>query len=69
MKKVTENGYSQYLRSRPNASADSNRRVKDLPFSICWVHSIFQSSEANLENDKELFLNKMRNYRPQGVSI
>lgn len=69
MKKVAENGYMQYLRSRPNASADSNRRIKNLPFSTCWVHSIFHDENSSLENEKELFLNNMRNYRPHGVSI
>lgn len=68
MKKVTENAYMQYIRSRPGASSDSNRRIKNLPFATCSIHSIFKSKHAkNSELLKENMLDQMKNYRPHGV--
>ncbi|XP_056633508.1 ATP-dependent RNA helicase DDX54 [Diorhabda sublineata] len=67
VRKVSENGYQQYIRTRPNASSDSNRRVKELPLSSCWVHPIFKKIEENNEQEIENILDKMKNYRPQGT--
>ncbi|RZB58826.1 ATP-dependent RNA helicase DDX54 [Asbolus verrucosus] len=47
MRKVTENAYQQYSRSRPAASSDSNRRVKELPFNSCS-----KEKETKLLNDR-----------------
>lgn len=66
---MAENGYQQYIRSRPAASADSNRRVKELPLSTCAVHSIFSKLGEIAEDERENLLDKMKNYRPQGVSV
>ncbi|CAH1278786.1 unnamed protein product [Diabrotica balteata] len=66
-KKVSENGYQQYIRSRPNASADSNRRIKELPLSSCWVHPIFKNVDEVDENERENLLDKMKQYRPHGT--
>lgn len=69
MKKVTENAYQQYLRSRPAASSDSNKRIKELPLNSVGVHSIFRQSDGNdEENDRENIIDRMKVYRPQGVS-
>ncbi|KAJ8957599.1 hypothetical protein NQ314_006525 [Rhamnusium bicolor] len=66
-RKVSENGYEQYLRSRPAASLDSNRRVKELPLSTCSIHSIFRKLGEDDEDERESLLDKMKNYRPQGT--
>lgn len=68
LKKVASNGYEQYIRSRPNASADSNRRIKELPLSSCWVHPVFQHISEEIEEERENLLDKMKTYRPHGVS-
>lgn len=68
MRQVAENAYKQYVRSRPLASTDSNRRIKELPFNNCGVHPVFKAKGAVLEEEKETFLGRMKNYRPQGVS-
>lgn len=66
LRKVTENAYQQYIRSRPVASTESNKRVKDLPFATCPIHPIFKDYDDVSENERENILNKMRSYRPQG---
>lgn len=68
MHQVTENAYQQYVRSRPAASSDSNRRVKELNLSSCSVLGMFSSSEEDVENERGSLLDRMKNYRPQGVS-
>lgn len=68
MRTVTENAYKQYVRSRPAASSDSNRRIKELPFLTCGIHPIFRENEEYVEEERENLLDKMKNYRPQGVS-
>lgn len=67
LKEVSEKGYQQYCRSRPAASTDSNKRIKDMPFSSCGVHPIFKQTVKVLENEKENILDKMRQYRPAGT--
>lgn len=68
MKQVTENGYMKYIKSRPAASSDSNRRIKDLPFGSCAIHPIFKEVAEKSEVARENLLDQMKNYRPQGVS-
>ena len=67
MKKVTENAYKQYIRSRPAASSDSNRRVKEMPFDKCGTHPIFKERDDYVEEERENLLDQMKSYRPQGV--
>jgi ATP-dependent RNA helicase DDX54/DBP10 len=67
MRTVTENAYKQYVRSRPAASSDSNRRIKELPFLTCGIHPIFRENEEYVEEERENLLDKMKNYRPQGT--
>nr|XP_022919550.1 ATP-dependent RNA helicase DDX54 [Onthophagus taurus] len=67
MREVSEKGYKQYLRSRPAASVDSNKRIKELPFGNCGIHTIFQTEDALSEIKKENILERMKNYRPSGT--
>lgn len=67
MVKVCGNAYMQYLRSRPAASSDSNRRVKNLPFASVGLHPLFKSINEVVEK-RENILDQMKNYRPPGVS-
>lgn len=69
MRKVTENAYKQYIRSRPLASPDSNRRVKELSFNNCGIHPIFKTNTDDLIVQKEDLLTRMKSYRPHGVII
>lgn len=65
MKKVCENGYQQYIRSRPPASMDSNNRVKELNISNAGILPLFHNKEDAAED----ILSSMKNYRPPGVNI
>lgn len=65
---MSEKGYQQYCRSRPAASTDSNKRIKEMGFANCGVHPIFRNNSKDIESQKENMLDKMRQYRPHGVS-
>ncbi|GJQ84455.1 hypothetical protein Trydic_g15666 [Trypoxylus dichotomus] len=67
LKDVSEKGYQQYCRSRPAASTDSNKRVKDMPFLSSGVHPLFKESIQEMDKKKENILEKMRQYRPHGT--
>ena len=41
MKRVTQNAYKQYLKSRPVASSESNKRTKDLALKEIGYHPLF----------------------------
>lgn len=69
-RKVAENAYMQYIRSRPAASSDSNRRIKEMPFGACAVHPIFGNvteEDQMAEIDRESIIDQMKEYRPQGT--
>nr|CAI5860206.1 unnamed protein product [Callosobruchus analis] len=67
LRKGSENGYLQYLKSRPGASSDSNRRIKEMPFSSCSVHPVLKSLGEKAEEIREDILDRMKNYRPHGT--
>lgn len=67
MKKVCNNGYKSYIRSRPGASKDSVRRAKSINVDQLQVHPIF-SEKYGSETDRLKFINKMKDYKPQTVS-
>ncbi|KAK9693141.1 Helicase conserved C-terminal domain [Popillia japonica] len=67
LKDVSEKGYQQYCRSRPAASTDSNKRVKDMGFSSCGVHPLLRNNSKDIECQKENMLDQMRQYRPHGT--
>lgn len=65
MQKVCNNAYQQYVRSRSSASTESIKRVKELRINEAGVlpqYSDISSTSADL-------ILKMKNYRPQGVSM
>ena len=70
MKKVSANGYTQYLKSRPGASSESVRRSRKMKTSALGAHPLLVSSERN-ESDlqRSSFLEQMKNFRPQNVSL
>lgn len=69
MKKVCNNAYEQYCRSRPAASVDSSKRVKTLPLNSAGIHPLFRSAMNEVTDmSREILLDKMKGYRPQGVS-
>lgn len=64
---MSENAYKQYLKSRPGASVESVRRVKELPIATLGSHPLF-TSVVKPQIDRSAFLAQIKNYKPQGVS-
>ncbi|KYQ54001.1 ATP-dependent RNA helicase DDX54 [Trachymyrmex zeteki] len=64
MRKVCNNAYQQYIRSRPSASTESVKRIKELRINEAGI--LPQYSDAFYINTADL-ISKMKNYRPQGT--
>lgn len=61
---MSNNAYQQYLRSRPGASTDSVKRVKELQIGSAGVIPEY----CDVTPAAADILARMKNYRPQGVS-
>ncbi|KAJ8674285.1 hypothetical protein QAD02_005547 [Eretmocerus hayati] len=63
MQNVCNNAYQQYTRSRPAASLESNKRVKELDISNAGILPEFR----NYLSPSAEMISKMKNYRPRGT--
>lgn len=63
---VCVNAYKKYLKSRPGASIESVKRVKELSLPSVGIHPLF-SNLHKAEENRSAFLAAMRQYRPQGT--
>ncbi|XP_011866116.1 PREDICTED: ATP-dependent RNA helicase DDX54 [Vollenhovia emeryi] len=63
MRKVCNNAYQQYIRSRPGASAESVKRIKEL----CINEAGILPQYADVSHTAADIISKMKNYRPQGT--
>ncbi|XP_076234983.1 ATP-dependent RNA helicase DDX54 [Calliopsis andreniformis] len=63
MEKVCDNAYKQYIRSRPAASSESIKRVKEMHISEAGIIPEYCDISPNTTN----LLSKILNYRPQGT--
>lgn len=78
--RTSTNAYKKYLSTRPAASVDSNKQVKNIRFFALLSLEDFQEITGNVkgnpfEEDKEKkvdlkgeLIAKMKRYRPTGVS-
>lgn len=64
MQNVCNNAYEKYLKSRPPASSESNKRIKEINISNAGILPEFRNSNSQAED----LLSKMKNYRPRGVN-
>lgn len=64
--RVSNNAYKNYLRSRPGASYESVKRVKEINWNTIGVHPLFASLNDS-EASKFSFLTEMKKYRPPGT--
>ncbi|KAK7603245.1 hypothetical protein V9T40_003244 [Parthenolecanium corni] len=64
MKKVCNNGYKNYIKSRPGASKDSVRRAKNIDVEKMRIHPLF-AKICHSESKKFEFINKVKNYKPK----
>ncbi|KAK0077674.1 hypothetical protein PV325_003593 [Microctonus aethiopoides] len=63
MKNVCNNAYQQYIRSRPGASIESVRRMKELNISNAGIAAEF----VDIAPKPADLLTQMKNYRPPGT--
>lgn len=61
--KTCNNAYKKYIKSRPGASVESVRKVKDLELAIMQAHPLFRNI-GHAELEKFSLLTKMSEYRP-----
>ncbi|XP_012064452.1 PREDICTED: ATP-dependent RNA helicase DDX54 [Atta cephalotes] len=64
MRKVCNNAYQQYVRSRPNASAESVKRIKELRINEAGI--LPQYTDASHIDTADI-ISRMKKYRPQGT--
>ncbi|XP_076619008.1 ATP-dependent RNA helicase DDX54 [Colletes latitarsis] len=63
MEQVCDNAYKQYIRSRPAASSESIKRVKELHIGEAGVIPEYSDVSSNTTN----LLSKIMSYKPQGT--
>lgn len=68
MKKVCNNAYKQYIKSRPTADSESVRNVKKLITKSLEIHPIFKAKvESVSDNARTDLLNSIRSYKPNST--
>lgn len=68
LKKVCENAYKQYLKSRPAPSAESVRRTKSLFKTSPKIHPLFADKEdCTIKNDRIKLLEGLKSYHPNST--
>ncbi|XP_072352246.1 ATP-dependent RNA helicase DDX54 [Scyliorhinus torazame] len=67
LKRVSENAYTQYLKSRPNPSPESVKRVRDMDFSTLAVHPLFGISIEDTEFQRLKIINSIKNYKAKST--
>lgn len=66
LKRVADNGYKQYIKSRAIAAPESIKRSKELPSSLP-VHTMFVDLMASVCTEKLDLLNKLKSYKPSNT--
>ncbi|XP_060917216.1 ATP-dependent RNA helicase DDX54 [Labrus mixtus] len=65
--RVSENAYKQYLKSRPNPSAESIRRVKTTDMSSMAVHPILGSGLEKMELERLQIVDAIKGYKSKST--
>ncbi|XP_072309182.1 ATP-dependent RNA helicase DDX54 [Eucyclogobius newberryi] len=65
--RVSDNAYKQYLKSRPNPSPESVRRVKGLNLSCMAVHPLLGSSLEKMELDRLQIVDSIKGYKSKAT--
>lgn len=66
LKRVCGNAYKQYIRSRPGASIESVKRMKEIDPDKFAIHPVFPA-QYGVESSTSDLLRKMKSYRPHGT--
>ncbi|KAM8744316.1 ATP-dependent RNA helicase DDX54 [Acanthopagrus schlegelii] len=65
--RVSENAYKQYLKSRPNPSTESIRRVKSTDTSLMAVHPLLGSGLEKMELDRLHLVDAIKGYKSKST--
>ncbi|XP_078410204.1 ATP-dependent RNA helicase DDX54 isoform X2 [Cetorhinus maximus] len=67
LKRVSENAYLQYLKSRPNPSPESVKRVRDMDFSTLGIHPLLGINIEDTELQRLKIINSIKNYKAKST--
>lgn len=67
MKRVSENAYAQYLKSRPTPSPESIKRVREMNFVTLGIHSLFGVSLEDPELQRLKVIDNIKNYKAKST--
>ncbi|XP_041666040.1 ATP-dependent RNA helicase DDX54 [Cheilinus undulatus] len=67
MHRVSENAYKQYLKSRPNPSAESIRRVKSTDLSSMAIHPLLGSDLEKMELERLQIVDAIKGYKSKST--
>ncbi|XP_028274374.1 ATP-dependent RNA helicase DDX54 [Parambassis ranga] len=65
--RVSENAYKQYLKSRPNPSPESIRRVKNTDLSSMAVHPLLASGLEKMELERLQIVDAIKGYKSKST--
>uniref|UniRef100_A0A8C4EBR4 RNA helicase n=1 Tax=Dicentrarchus labrax TaxID=13489 RepID=A0A8C4EBR4_DICLA len=65
--RVSENAYKQYLKSRPNPSPESIRRVKSTDMSVMAVHPLLGSGLEKMELERLQIVDAIKGYKSKST--
>ncbi|KAI5754494.1 hypothetical protein M8J77_008992 [Diaphorina citri] len=68
IQKTCNNAYKKYVKSRPGASVESVKKVKELELATMQVHPLFRNI-GSAEQEKFNLLTKMSEYRPPSTVL
>eukprot|EP00088_Acartia_fossae_P008716 TRINITY_DN1417_c0_g1_i8.p1 TRINITY_DN1417_c0_g1~~TRINITY_DN1417_c0_g1_i8.p1 ORF type:complete len:778 (-),score=244.97 TRINITY_DN1417_c0_g1_i8:52-2385(-) len=66
-RKTAENGYKQYLKSRPGASVESVKRSKELKDAMIGDHPLLRTETTEMDKKQANILEQMKNFRPKST--
>uniref|UniRef100_V9KC54 ATP-dependent RNA helicase DDX54 n=1 Tax=Callorhinchus milii TaxID=7868 RepID=V9KC54_CALMI len=67
LKRVSENAYKQYLKSRPDPSQESIKRVKEMDFSTLGIHPLYGSNLEDTELQRLKVIDSIKNYKTRST--
>nr|XP_033812268.1 ATP-dependent RNA helicase DDX54 [Geotrypetes seraphini] len=67
LKKVSENAYKQYIKSRPSPSPESIKRVKEMDVNLLGIHFLFSGSLKEEELERLKFVDSIKNYKSKAT--
>ncbi|XP_016107907.1 ATP-dependent RNA helicase DDX54-like isoform X1 [Sinocyclocheilus grahami] len=67
LRRISENAYKQYLKSRPNPAAESIKRARNTELSSMAVHPLLGSGLEPMELDRLLMVDSIKGYKAKST--